>query len=1314
MSNNKLFKIPFGFYEENNQLISKRTQIEELLANINANADSNAQLDEEQQKEIESNKETINQEIDRSTNVDEQFVKDLEMEVSERKRMGSILNTKIDNVEESLKSLVEETDKAFDIVAKELKQKDEILSKKDEELTNSISFLRSNLDNEIDERKNADENLSNAIKLNLEQIEGVDNEVSNLSFQLEENVKKIGERISINEGEISRIDGSLTAEMSNRIDGDKELLEKTNKLALSIKEVYNYSKSKDEDLEKAINAETERAIAEEIKKISFTDLGNGRKAIVMDNNDLILGKDTNDGVYNIAMISKWNVVDLGTSSLPINLNTPDGVRPTVQEAGQSGEKAHKIAYLSDVNDAKAEMNSLVEIEKNRAISVEDELFNKLDNSVTSLTASIDNVNSSLSILSKTDTALNSRIDLISTSLNNFKESGIELVTTSELQYTLYVDGVNRGIIDIPKDNFLTDVYVSEGDKLHFVFAVGDKQSDIEVDITKYIDIYTAGDGLSVNKNKFSIVIEESEGFLTVSEKGLKLNGISDAISSAVLLEENRATAADNALQDAINAEASARTAADNALQDAINAEARARISSENILSNRLSNVENFEFAINANKENYQTLYSQLYNEIARSTNADNTLSSNISGLSSNISTLSTKIDKSTTDLSERIDGVDVSINNIISNISVEFKRVDSAITKNNNAISDERNRAISIENKKIDWTDLGNERKAIVLGNNDLLLGTNKDRTKTYNIAMISKWDVVDLGTSSLPINLNTPNNVRPTVQEAGQSGEEAHKIAYLSDFNGYATEEWVEDKGYLTSVPEEYATEEWVEGKGYLTSVPEEYATVDDVTAAVSDKVSETALNEAINGVNNNISSFISEEFEALKELVISLQLKVNELEGRMYTSQEVIDKVSSMKEGDVLNLKIFNDITIDSIDKLTIPQNSVLNLDMNGKMFTANTDDILFRVNGTLNIYGNGYFQGSTYVASVNENGTINVYDGSYNNEVTSFQANGGVINIENGTFDTYGETYGTRYTLNHVDAKKEVGLISVKGGSFVNYNPEKSESEYPAMNFLAEGYGVTISHTLDNKPVYDVKPIIDIETPESLTNIVSNLVNGESTYIKLVNDIELDGTLPMFINKGTSVILDLNNKTFTNKVAGRATIINDGEMIIKNGSIVNGNNTKQGGAAILNRSNMIIENGTFGSKEQRGAAVENKGNLIINGGTFSSLEKGNDNSNGWAYVFINRGEDNPLMTINNANVNGNVHGVFCAESGVINVNGGMYTMGDENLSTYYMCYVIDGTINLNGGTFNWTRGSIVNTPIYKDGKGEININEGANINW
>lgn len=87
---------------------------------------------------------------------------------------------------------------------------------------------------------------------------------------------------------------------------------------------------------------------------------------------------------------------------------------------------------------------------------------------------------------------------------------------------------------------------------------------------------------------------------------------------------------------------------------------------------------------------------------------------------------------------------------------------------------------------KVDWTDVSTEsnpnRKSIVLGNNDLILGTDTSGS-TYNIAMLSKYNVIDLGTSKLPINLNTPANTRPTVQEEGKRGEEAEQIAYLSDF---------------------------------------------------------------------------------------------------------------------------------------------------------------------------------------------------------------------------------------------------------------------------------------------------------------------------------------------------------------------------------------------------------------------------------------------------------------------------------------------------------------------------------------------------
>ena len=44
------------------------------------------------------------------------------------------------------------------------------------------------------------------------------------------------------------------------------------------------------------------------------------------------------------------------------------------------------------------------------------------------------------------------------------------------------------------------------------------------------------------------------------------------------------------------------------------------------------------------------------------------------------------------------------------------------------------------------------------------------------------------------------------------------------TDLTGYAKESWVENKGYLTEVPEGYITETELEGKGYLTEIPEEY----------------------------------------------------------------------------------------------------------------------------------------------------------------------------------------------------------------------------------------------------------------------------------------------------------------------------------------------------------------------------------------------------------------------------------------------------------------------------------------------------------
>lgn len=48
----------------------------------------------------------------------------------------------------------------------------------------------------------------------------------------------------------------------------------------------------------------------------------------------------------------------------------------------------------------------------------------------------------------------------------------------------------------------------------------------------------------------------------------------------------------------------------------------------------------------------------------------------------------------------------------------------------------------------------------------------------------------------------------------------------------GYATESWVQSRGYLTAVPAEYVTEDELSAKGYLTAVPAEYVTDTELTA--------------------------------------------------------------------------------------------------------------------------------------------------------------------------------------------------------------------------------------------------------------------------------------------------------------------------------------------------------------------------------------------------------------------------------------------------------------------------------------------------
>lgn len=71
------------------------------------------------------------------------------------------------------------------------------------------------------------------------------------------------------------------------------------------------------------------------------------------------GSNPADGAV-IAQLNEWDVMDFGSTKFALNLNVPSGVRPTVQEAGQSGAEANKIAYLSDIEELKTIIATLTQ------------------------------------------------------------------------------------------------------------------------------------------------------------------------------------------------------------------------------------------------------------------------------------------------------------------------------------------------------------------------------------------------------------------------------------------------------------------------------------------------------------------------------------------------------------------------------------------------------------------------------------------------------------------------------------------------------------------------------------------------------------------------------------------------------------------------------------------------------------------------------------------------------------------------------------------------------------------------------------------
>ena len=190
-------------------------------------------------------------------------------------------------------------------------------------------------------------------------------------------------------------------------------------------------------------------------------------------------------------------------------------------------------------------------------------------------------------------------DTLISNLQSSKVSTVNLVQDpdNELHYTLMVDSTNAGEISIPKDRFLKQAYYDPQKKsLIFIFVTEDGEQTVPVDISDLVDTYTAGNGLSLANNKFSITIDStSDSYLTVGANGIKLSGVAAAINKLDTDYKAADTATLNSAKSYTDTKVSDITDAVTQLQSDIEAEEVRATDVENRLAGQI-------FALDAAKQ----------------------------------------------------------------------------------------------------------------------------------------------------------------------------------------------------------------------------------------------------------------------------------------------------------------------------------------------------------------------------------------------------------------------------------------------------------------------------------------------------------------------------------------------------------------------------------------------------------------------------------------------------------------------------------------------------------------------------------------
>lgn len=578
-----------------------------------------------------------------------------------------------------------------------------------------------------------------------EQLSALENKVTEEASAREEGdaklqaaIDELAEKVNGEGADLTELEGKIEKNAADIATVNNNLVEAVNNINKNVADGFSTING---GLNNEIRPELEKAVKYED---TATEQNPGRKTIFLNNHDNICGKTTDGSAVNIAMVSKWNKVDLGSSSVEINLNG-SAERPTYNDSKQ-------IALLEDVH-------------------------------------------------------------------GNMET--IALVKKDDLTYELQVGDKIAGTINIPADQFLKSVEYSAEDKsLTFVFNTSEGEQTSVVDLSSLVDTYVAGNGIELIENGFSIKLDpSSESYLSVSEAGIKVEGINEIKKNVQEVAANLVTVNENLASsiDAIN-------------KKAVKYE---DVADSNLPERKAIVLKNGDVILGGNLEGGTSSLVQLN----RWGVAD-------FGSSSVPFNINTPKDVRPTVQEAGQSGEEAHKIAYLSDIvdsSADLEEIKEALSEKADksdvdAISEKLDSKAD-KDSVVEYKESGEGRKTIQLANYDSISGIDTKGTG-HNLAMVSKWDKADFGAPGLELNLNGSAE-RPTYNNT-------EEIALVKDIQVSSSD--IEELKAAVEGKADKSELEAVQGEVALKA---NQADVDFQVNAINDKLAEkadkTELEEAV-----------------------------------------------------------------------------------------------------------------------------------------------------------------------------------------------------------------------------------------------------------------------------------------------------------------------------------------------------------------------------------------------------------------------------------------------------------------------------------